>query len=456
MAKQDRISRWSARPFDGYSIRLPIEPDPRFYHVGPGTDCGEYLRRFWHPVAMSQQLDAGRPVAIRILGEDLVVFRDGSGTVGLLHRHCAHRRASLEFGRIESHGIRCCYHGWHFDVDGTILETPGEPHDSQIRRQICQGAYPSTEFKGLVFAYMGPPELKPQFPYLDSMEIPGHDLVPYAIHSPNNWLQETENAVDPFHSVFLHGRISGPQFPGLEHFAELPVVNYKKRRGGILYAHARRSGDLVRLRFHDYLLPTMAQNGGMFQVMDRPKVFGRTSLTKWVVPLDDTNSRKFGWRHFNDSDEVLRQGDRDQVGWEKVDFYGQTGARSYEERQANPGDWEAWTSQGPMNVHKREYLGTTDQGVAMLRSRLKREIKNSLKGADVTVLEGNAQNPIRTFGGDTVLSIPKRSGDDAALLDSVMHDVMGIYLGSEECDRAEQGEYIKREILKNYPDSLQI
>ena len=433
---------------------MPIEPDPRFYHVGPGTACGEYLRRFWHPVAMTQQLDSGRPVAIRILGEDLVIFRDGGGAVGLLHRHCAHRRASLEFGRIEQNGIRCCYHGWHFDVDGTILETPGEPHDSRIRNQICQGAYPAMEYKGLVFAYMGPPELRPQFPYLDSMEIPGHELVPYAIHSPNNWLQETENAIDPFHSVFLHGRISGPQFPGLEHFSELPVVNYKKRRGGILYAHARRSGDLVRLRFHDYLLPAMAQNGGMFQVMDKPKVFGRTSLTKWVVPIDDTNSRKFGWRHFNDSDEVLRQGDRDQVGWEKVDFYGQTGGRSYEERQSNPGDWEAWTSQGPMNVHKREYLGTTDQGVAMLRSLLKRDIKNASKGKKLTVLEGSSENPVRTFGGDTVLSIPKQSGSDAELLDRVMHDVMDAYIRSDECDRSEQGEFIEREILKIYPDSL--
>ena len=150
--------------------------------------------------------------------------------------------------------------------------------------------------------------------------------------------------------------ISGPQFPGLEHFIDLPVVTYRKREGGVIYAHARRSGDLLRFRFHDYLLPNMAQNGGMFQVRDKPKAFGRTSLTKWVTPLDDTSSRKFGWRHFNDNDEVLRQGSRDEVGWEKVDFYGQTAHRSYEERQSNPGDWEAWTSQGAMNIHKRSIL----------------------------------------------------------------------------------------------------
>ena len=170
------------------------------------------MRRFWHPVAMSSQLGEV-PVGIRILGEDLVVFRDLSGNVGLLHKHCAHRRASLEFGKIAEHGIKCCYHGWHFDVDGTILETPGEP-DSNIRHNICQGAYPTEEYHGLVFAYMGPPEEKPEFPFIDSMDIPDHDLVPYSIHSPCNWLQESENSMDPYHSVFLHGRVNGPTVSG--------------------------------------------------------------------------------------------------------------------------------------------------------------------------------------------------------------------------------------------------
>jgi phenylpropionate dioxygenase-like ring-hydroxylating dioxygenase large terminal subunit len=199
--------RWAKQPFHGYAISRPLQEDAELTHVGPGTPGGEYMRRFWHPVAMASQLQE-HPVAIRIMGEDLVVFRDGRGRVGLLHRHCAHRRASLEFGKIQDSGIRCCYHGWHFDVDGTILETPGEPAESMIRHQICQGAYPVREIKGLVFAYLGPPEEMPEFSYLDSLDLPDHDLVPYSIHSPCNWLQESENAMDPYHSVFLHGRIS--------------------------------------------------------------------------------------------------------------------------------------------------------------------------------------------------------------------------------------------------------
>ncbi len=448
--------RWATQPYDGYSIRESLDPDEEFLRVGPSTPTGEYLRRFWHPVAMSEQLDRGSPVAITVLGEDLVVFRDLSGAVGVLHKHCAHRRASLEFGRIENHGIRCCYHGWHFDVDGTILDTPGEPEDSQIRHRICQGAYPAKEFSGLVFCYMGPGEEQPDFPLLDSMQIEGHDLIPYSIHSPCNWLQETENAIDPFHSVFLHGRISGPQFPGLEHFLDLPVVRYRERAGGVVYAHARRSGDedLVRLRFHDYLFPNLAQNGGMFQVMNTPKAFGRTSLTKWVVPLDDENSRKFGWRHFNDADEVLRQGSRESVGWEKVDFYGQTAHRSDQEKRSNPGDWEAWTSQGRMNVHKREYLGTTDEGVALLRSRLRRDIRRVQQGKSVVGLQQSALGSIPTYGGDTVLRVPKSASDDAGLLASVIESVIDTHIAAGGLHADERASFIRQSINTSYPGAI--
>ena len=442
------IVRWAKQPYHGYDTRAPAREDEELTHVGPATPGGEYLRRFWHPVAMSSQL-AGMPVPIRILGEDLVVFRDGSGRVGLLHRHCAHRRASLEYGRIEQTGIRCCYHGWHFDVDGTIIETPGEP-ESRIRHEICQPAYPVRELKGLIFAYMGPPEEMPEFPYLDSLDLPDHDLVPYSIHSPCNWLQETENAMDPFHSVFLHGRVNGPQFPGLEHFVELPIVTYVRLPTGFLYCHARRLKDLVALRFHDYLMPNLAQNGGMFQTLSKPKAFGRTSLTKWVVPIDNINSRKFGWRHFNDKDEVLRQGKRDEVGWELVDFYGQTAHRPAEERQRNPGDWEAWTSQGPINIHAREYLGRTDEGVALLRGKLRRDIRAVVAGTPIAPLEGTPETPIPTYAGDTIVRVPK-ANDDAALIAKLQAEVIQIYREADGFKGAERTDRIRHAVAARFP-----
>ena len=135
--------------FAGYERNSEMlqPPDDELTKVGPGTPCGEYLRRYWMPVAMTQQL-TDLPLRIRILGEDLVLFRDKSDQFGLLHLNCSHRNASLEYGIIEEKGIRCCYHGWLYDVDGTIIEAGAEPPESKITQNIRHGAYPVVEFKG--------------------------------------------------------------------------------------------------------------------------------------------------------------------------------------------------------------------------------------------------------------------------------------------------------------------
>ena len=157
--------------YGGYYQREVPPEDPELTHVGPGTPCGEYLRKYWQPVCLSQQL-TDVPLAIRILGEDLVAFRDQSGRLGVMHRHCSHRGTSLEFGIVSERGIRCCYHGWLFDADGTILETPGEPPNSRLKDRIRHGAYTAFEHNGLVFAYMGPPEEKPDFPMFEEYDPP--------------------------------------------------------------------------------------------------------------------------------------------------------------------------------------------------------------------------------------------------------------------------------------------
>ena len=164
------------------------QPDPELTEVGPGTPCGEYLRRFWMPVAMTDQF-SDRPYRIRILGEDLVLFREKGGRLGLVHLHCAHRNMSLEFGIIEEGGIRCSYHGWKYAPDGTVLETPCEPPASQVKTKTCLGAYPVIEFKGLAFAYLGPADTMPSFPVMDTFDQEGDEMLPYLIKSPCNWLQ---------------------------------------------------------------------------------------------------------------------------------------------------------------------------------------------------------------------------------------------------------------------------
>ena len=143
--------------FSGYEIKHSKEVDDEITRIGPGTKAGEYLRRYWHPIFISSEL-ADLPVAITILGEELVLFRDKSKQLGLVHKHCPHRQASLEFGICQTNGISCCYHGWHFDVDGSILDVPGQSEHTQeiIKEKVRLGAYPTHEFKGLIFAYLGP------------------------------------------------------------------------------------------------------------------------------------------------------------------------------------------------------------------------------------------------------------------------------------------------------------
>ena len=208
--------------------------------VGPGTACGEYMRRFWHPVALSSEVQDD-PTKIRILGETLVVYRDKSGTVGLLHEKCPHRGASLAYGVCETRGLRCCYHGWLFDADGTILDIPGEPRDSGAvqgkLKTLRQGAYRTREYKGLIFAYMGPSEGAPAFPIYDTLDLDVAETQRYARDYPCTWLQITENALDPVHAVFLHVRATGPQFA--ETWGQLSVKEYYKRETGLYYTNTR-------------------------------------------------------------------------------------------------------------------------------------------------------------------------------------------------------------------------
>jgi phenylpropionate dioxygenase-like ring-hydroxylating dioxygenase large terminal subunit len=421
--------------FGGYYQPKEREVEDLTARVGPGTPCGEYLRRFWHPIMLSTQLDA-LPQAIRILSEDLVIYRDLSGDIGLLHKHCAHRGASLEFGIIADHGIRCCYHGWMYANDGTILETPGEPANSPHKDRYCQGAYPVIEYKDVIFAYLGPPELKPEFPILDAMVIPDDKMVPYLIHSPCNWQQVSENSMDPFHVPFLHTRVAGPQFS--EVFEQLPIIEYHDTPYGFFYTNARRVGDYIWVRMHDHMVPNFSQNGAIFENVGKVRYFGRPGLTRWVVPTDDTNTMVIAWRHYNDRDDPQHQGDPHEVGVGKTDFFGQSGDRRYEERQRTPGDYEAWCSQGPITSHKREHLATTDRGVALLRRKLREEVQNLQKGVEPTrptVLNGSH---IPTYGGDTILRIPANGGDDVKLIEEVSGKIAAAYIAFQDLPDTER------------------
>ena len=142
------------------------QPDAALTQVGPGTPMGELMRRYWQPVLASRNVTT-RPREVRILGEDLIVFRDGEGRPGLLYPRCMHRGTSLIWGHVEPDGIRCCYHGWKFDVEGQCIEQPCEPNPHLCRPEHRQPWYPVRERYGLVWAYMGPPEKMPVLPRFD-------------------------------------------------------------------------------------------------------------------------------------------------------------------------------------------------------------------------------------------------------------------------------------------------
>lgn len=399
--------------------------------VGPGTACGEYLRRFWQPIIMTSEI-GDLPVAIRRFGEDLVVFRDGLGRYGLTHRNCPHRNASLEFGRIEQRGIRCCYHGWHYDIDGTLLDAPAEPPEARLAQRIRLGAYPCREYKGLVFAYLGPSEEQPEFPLFDTCEIEGGELLPYEVALECNWLQVAENSMDPLHVVFLHTRVNGPQFH--EKLGILPVIHWVERDIGLFYIKGRRRGEHVWMSTNDIVLPNFTQAGLVYESPDgsKPHYFTRNSFTRWIVPVDDTQTVVLAYRHFNSHAEHARDEWRTKEALEKIDI-SRLKSRPYAERQRDPGDYEALVGQGPITLHDNEHLASSDLGVVRYRRRLSREINKLSNGERPLQPSACGISPIPTYGSDSVIHLPSEQvSDDRKAIATLLSQVAKVYQSADE------------------------
>jgi phenylpropionate dioxygenase-like ring-hydroxylating dioxygenase large terminal subunit len=426
-------------PFSGYHSRAVPAEDPELTHVGPGTPCGEYLRKFWQPVDLSRNL-TDLPHAIRILGEDLVAFRDFTGRVGVLHRHCSHRGTSLEFGIVSEQGLRCCYHGWLYAVDGKILETPGEPPTSRVKDHFHHGAYPALEYGGLVFAYMGPPEEKPEFPIFDTFRWPrGNRIIPYSIHHPCNWLQVWENFMDPIHAVFLHTRLTNVQFT--QAWGEMPTVDFGELDDGMYYINCRRVGPMIWIRSNHLFLPNVGQVAALWEDADREKYFNRASITRWTVPIDDTHCWIFGLRHFNAQVDPKGLGKEDELGNDCVDFFGQTGGRPYEEKQRTPGDYDAQVAQRPIAIHALEHKGATDEGVVRLRRLIRKGIHSTTRHPQPADKKRH-NGVVHTYTHDTVLNIPMRPDmDDRAMMKEVGRKVLqAIFAGDRHEDDLRQAE----------------
>ena len=361
----------------GRIARRPQE-NTELTHVDFGTPMGELMRRYWQPFCLSEEL-TDLPKTIRLLGEDLVGFRDGNGRTGLIDRHCAHRGTSMEYAKIEPEGIRCCYHGWLFDVEGRCLEQPAEPPDSKSKDNVRQAWYPTHEFGGLVFAYMGPPDRMPEFPEYDILT--GDDLVLTAYRNISrgaiaecNWLQIQENAMDPIHTAFLHQTISGAQFTDLFGDHGSRQLDFEETPTGMIYI---RKSTLPNgneyTRIAENFVPNSRSIPDPYYSEDSPEI-EKSRLIGWWVPVDNTHTMGF---HI----EALRVVDGKPVpsllaqAQEGRASGTQAARRSYEETQREPDDREAQVSQGPIAIHAMENLATSDQGVAMFRRRLKQALE---------------------------------------------------------------------------------
>ena len=378
--------------FNAYHHRgLPPE-DEELTRVGPGTPCGEYLRRFWQPVVLASEL-TDVPRRLRILGEDLVAYRDKSGAIGLLELYCPHRGTSLEFALIEQSGIRCCYHGWLFGCNGAILETPGEPADSTLKDRLFHGAYPVHEHNGLVFAYMGPPEKRPAFPIFDTYDLPGYRM---AARAPTlwecNWLQVKENSMDPAHLQFLHTLPGSEGFT--DDFKEHPEWDWLETPVGMVYIDTRRNGDKVWVRVADFILPNIHQFPPNADPMALRNSINRPQATTWAVPLDDAHTMQIGYYRAPEGQNTRRG-----------PGFGQDASRPYEERQRVPGDYDAQVSiHGGLARHGLEHLAATDRGVTMLRNLIRRGIRATQNGEDPRHGADRNSGVIATYAHDRVIA----------------------------------------------------
>jgi phenylpropionate dioxygenase-like ring-hydroxylating dioxygenase large terminal subunit len=343
--------------------------------VGPGTPGGNYLRSFWWPVATSEELK-DIPVPVDILGEELVLFRDLSGHVALLDRHCAHRRASLEYGRIEERGIRCAYHGWYYDCQGAILDRPAEP--IKTPSGIGQNWYPVRELGGFFFAYLGPEkESPPPLPRYDVLVQEGYRVVERGDAEGGkayncNWLQGVENTTDTTHLAFLHGILdSCPTFKAVEGDYGVKIF--------ILAPGAKP--DTVRVRKRCTVLPTMNRKSREPKSKDPDRLSAPVEQAIWIVPIDDTRCEEMRLTVYSEPPKDKRYHgafqdrarQRERKPYDRR-FYGDiTGIVPLEDKAMVE-------SQGAIVDRAREHPGYGDRAILLLRKMIREGIADVANG----------------------------------------------------------------------------
>jgi phenylpropionate dioxygenase-like ring-hydroxylating dioxygenase large terminal subunit len=280
---------------------LAIEDNERVTRVGPGTPMGNTMRRYWIPALLAWELPEPDcpPVRVKLLGEELVAFRDTEGRIGLLDERCPHRRVSLFFGRNEDCGLRCVYHGWKFDVDGRCVDQMNEPEELSFAHKIRTTAYPTAEAGGVIWAYLGPPSLRPPLPHFAWTQVaPTHRHVSKVIQECN-WLQGLEGGIDTSHVPVLHRVLSAdatrpgfkpgdPFVRGKAPILELDVTDYGYRYAGLRLLES----SAMHVRAYHFIVPFHQIRPGRTGVGDYTGVAGHI----WV-PMDDDTTMVYNWEY---------------------------------------------------------------------------------------------------------------------------------------------------------------
>jgi phenylpropionate dioxygenase-like ring-hydroxylating dioxygenase large terminal subunit len=375
--------------------------------VGPEAPAGKLMRNYWQPVALAIELEEARPIkAIRLLGENFVLFRNESGRLGLLDRDCPHRGADLSFGRLENDGLRCAFHGWLFDVDGNCLETPAEPAESRLCEGIRQRAHKVVEKSGILWAYLGEGE-PPAFPELDCFVAPDAYTFAFKGLIECNWLQALEVGIDPAHASFLHrffededpSEAYGKQFRGASANSDLPmtkilrdydrpIINVERTEFGLRlialreideeHTHVRVTNQLFP---HAFVIPMSTE----------------MTITQWHVPVDDESC--YWYAVFTSFGQPV---DKAKMRAQRLELYA---LPDYRSRRNKTNDYgfdpkeqatETYTGMGlDINVHDqwavesmgriqdrtREHLGQSDKAIAQYRRLLRQEIERAVSGA---------------------------------------------------------------------------
>jgi 5,5'-dehydrodivanillate O-demethylase oxygenase subunit len=355
------------------------EENAAMTEVGPGTKCGALLRRYWMPICPAAELTPAKPKRrVRLMGENLVLFRDGSGRHGLVPEQCPHRRASLYHGFVEEDGLRCAYHGWKVDVAGTCLEQPFEPAGSPLKAEACVRAYPVQQLAGLLFAYLGP-DPAPLLPRWETaVRKDGTRAITVLPLHNCNWLQAQENSVDPVHTYYLHAHT-------------LMLQARDKRAQDYFHRPIEKfEFDLVHEPAWTGVRKRRTYGGdNPEQELGHPAVFPNILINPqneelvihWRVPVDDRHTSII-WLRFSPSRDggEVEQADAD-IPLTYLPHPRQSDGE-YDLRDFPGQDLMAWETQGPVFDRTTELLGTSDRGVVMWRKLLLEQIAEVAAGRD--------------------------------------------------------------------------